>query len=314
MRLLLVCVFFLNAPSVIALEFSRRNVGDMAMLAVSGSFEPGDGERFVKFSTDDKAIVTLSSSGGNLAAAIIMGEHIRMKGYSTVVPPGATCASACALAWLAGIAKGGSETSKIGFHAAADQAGDVTAAGNALVGAYLNKIGVSYKAIAYITSPAPADITWLSFAKAREIGIDIVSLDKARSSEPTGLGGTVETSRPDISKQTASAILSGDFRLMCTPLARDGRDPVVSIDVSRINNFWRVIHNASSGARYDREAQYRMTREPGEPRWFGQHLRKPDTVMRGEVTRMGGKFYYNERVIGGGELRADITARCDIDN
>lgn len=311
MRALVFVSVLLQLGSATAMDISRRDVSGLAVIEITGSFEPGDGDRFVKLATDDKALISLSSPGGNLAVAITMGEHIRMKGYSTVVPPGATCASACALAWLAGVARGGSETSKIGFHAASDKAGDITAAGNAVIGAYLNKIGVSYKAITFITSPSPADMTWLTYAKARELGIDIVSIEKPKSSEPVGLGGGVEPSRPAAPQQTAPASQSADIQLICTPLARDGRDPVVLIEVSRINNFWKVVHVATSGARYDRGTQYHITREPGQPRWSGRHLRRQDTFMRGEVSRMGGKFYYNERVIGGGELRADITARCE---
>lgn len=314
MRLFVLLFAAMQVNPVAAVEFSRRSVDDLAVINVTGGFEPGDGERFVKFATDDKALVSLSSPGGNLAAAIAMGEHIRMKGYSTVVPPDATCASACALAWLAGVARGGTETSKIGFHAASDKGGDVTAAGNALIGAYLNKIGVSYKAITYITSPAPADMTWLTFSKARDLGIDIVAMDKPKVSAPVGLGGATEPPQPIAPAQPAPPSSSSDIRLMCEPLAREGRDPVVLIQVSRIDNYWRIVHIAASGARYDRGSQYHITREPGQPAWSGRHLRKTDTFMRGQVTRMGGRFYYNERVIGGGELRADLTARCDTDD
>ncbi|QLP97311.1 MAG: hypothetical protein HZY79_07815 [Rhodoblastus sp.] len=245
-----------------AIEIGTLAKADVTIYTVSGAFEPGDGERFTRVATADKAVVSLVSPGGNLLAGIAMGEHIRLKGYLTTVPSGGTCASACALAWLGGVTRGGGETSKIGFHAASTRGGEVTSSGNALVGAYLNKIGVSYKAIQYITAPQPSDMTWLSFSKARELGIEIVALDAPRGSEPTGLGGAPSSGRAQTQAQTNA---TADIRLICAPLSREGRDPVAAINVSRIDNFWRIVHIAASGAQYDRGEQYEISREPGAP-------------------------------------------------
>jgi hypothetical protein len=48
------------------------------------------------------AIVSFSSDGGSLIAGLQIGETIRLKNFSTLVPEGAHCASSCALAWLGG--------------------------------------------------------------------------------------------------------------------------------------------------------------------------------------------------------------------
>lgn len=311
MRVPLAFLLFLLAFPAAALEFSRSRSGDTAIIVVAGKFLPGDGDRFVSFATDDKAIVALESPGGDVASAITMGEHIRMKGFKTFVGPESICASACALVWLAGTVRGGTETSKIGFHSASDGNGDITGPGNALIGAYLNKIGVSYRAVHYITTSAPTNMTWLTFDRARNLGIDIVAIDMPGSREPVGLGGRV--TRPSIpgAGRRGSSSLPKDIQLVCTPLTRDGRDPVTAIEVSRIDGGWRVIHVTMSGAQYDRGTQYRMSSEPGALAWSGQHRRKLDTVMRGEISRIGDKFYYNEKVVGAGELRADMTARCE---
>lgn len=284
----------------------------MTFYFVHGPFEPGDGERFVRTAVADKAVVVLESPGGNLLAGIGMGEHIRMKGYASAVPAGAICASACALAWLGGVKRFGTETSKIGFHAAATGGGDITSSGNALIGAYLNKIGVGYRAVHYITSPQPADMTWLSYSKARDLGIDIVALDDKKRSSPTGLGGAPDDA-PRGAPPSAQGKASQDIRLTCVPLAREGKDPVAAINVSRVDNYWRVVHIAASGAQYDRGAQYAISREPGALTWTGQHKRKSDTTIRGEISKISGKIYYNEKVMGAGELRADVTARCELD-
>lgn len=313
MRILSTFLFIILAFPAVALEFSRDRSGDTAIIVVTGKILPGDGDRFVSFAIDDKAIVALESPGGDVASAIMMGEHIRMKGYKTFVAPDSVCASACALVWLAGAVRGGTETSKIGFHSASDGTGAITGPGNAMIGAYLNKIGVSYRAVRYITTSAPTDMTWLTFDRARNLGIDIVAIDMPDSNEPVGLGGRV--TRPPARRRgtDASASLPKDFQLVCTPLARDGRDPVTVIEVSRVDGVWRVVHVTASGTQYDRGTQYRMSGEPGAFAWSGQHRRKLDTVIRGEVSRIGNKFYYNEKIVGAGELRADITARCEAD-
>jgi invasion protein IalB len=66
-----------------------------------------------------------------------------------------------------------SAESKIGFHAAYTPDGRETGVGNALIGAYLNKIGLPYSAVAYITQAAPRSMTWLSAAEAKKHGIDV---------------------------------------------------------------------------------------------------------------------------------------------
>jgi hypothetical protein len=118
--------------------------------------------------------VAFDGDGGSLVAGIQIGETIRLKNFSTVVPNGKRCASSCALAWLGGTRRFMGPDSKIGFHSAYDgDTGQVTGPGNALVGAYLNKMGLPYDAVVYITSASPDSITWLSKADAQKIGIEV---------------------------------------------------------------------------------------------------------------------------------------------
>lgn len=118
--------------------------------------------------------MAFDSDGGSLVAGIQIGETIRLKNFSTLVPNGKRCASSCALAWLGGTRRFMGPESKIGFHSAYNgDTGQVTGPGNALVGAYLNKIGLPYDAVVYITSASPDSITWLSKADAEKIGIEV---------------------------------------------------------------------------------------------------------------------------------------------
>jgi len=80
---------------------------------------------------------------------------------------------------------------QIGFHAAYNAStGQETAVGNALVGAYLSRIGLPYKAVIYITQAAPTSMTWLTFSEAKQNGIDVTLVDKSTilSRGPSGSG------------------------------------------------------------------------------------------------------------------------------
>src|SRR5262249_11389184 len=121
-------------------------------VTISGDIILGDFVTFQsKTSSLNDATVVLRGNGGRLLPAIKIGELIKMRGYTTYGYE--YCASACALIWLAGRERYMASTAQIGLHAAYD-AGSGMASGpaNALVGAYLNKMGLSYDAVLYATS------------------------------------------------------------------------------------------------------------------------------------------------------------------
>jgi len=120
------------------------------------------------------AVVILDSPGGNLESALQIGKEINVRGYSTSVEREKICASACALVWLAGDKRYMEPTSQIGFHAASvSGSNSITGEGNAMIGAYLNSLGMSMDAIRYITRPSPTDLQWLSIRDSMKIGINV---------------------------------------------------------------------------------------------------------------------------------------------
>jgi hypothetical protein len=114
------------------------------VISVDGELQAGDGERFADVAISvTNAVIVLNSPGGDLVAGIEIGKAIRLKGFRTAVPQGFSCASACALAWLGGSPRFMGQGSTIGFHAAyANKNGAVSSVGNAMVGAYLNQLGL----------------------------------------------------------------------------------------------------------------------------------------------------------------------------
>ena len=154
-----------------------QNGQEVRVITLEGPLTFGDDKRFAAVAIGaSSAIVVLNSPGGSVAAGIGIGTAIRLLGFSTLVPEGLQCASACALAWLGGTPRFMGRGATIGFHAAfvTENGQDtVSSAGNALVGAYLNQLGLSMQAITYITEKQPADIQWLTFDDAATFGIEV---------------------------------------------------------------------------------------------------------------------------------------------
>jgi hypothetical protein len=121
--------------------------------------------------------VLLSSPGGDLGQAIIMGEIIRSHGLATAVGTvnGSSevapsyCASACVLTFAGGKTRFGVEGSKLGVHrfVSTRPAGDPVADTQRTTGAvlsYFTRMGVSSTVVEAMS--ATSDIRWLSAKEA----------------------------------------------------------------------------------------------------------------------------------------------------
>ncbi len=184
---------FISSVPAMAAEvrvLSSEN-GKPNIVILSGDLVLGDQKKFISQTLSlDAAIVVFESNGGNLIAGIEIGKAIRLKDFVTYVPADTVCASACAFAWLGGTKRLLSRSARIGFHAAFINERGVareSGMGNALAGAYLNQLGLPSRAISYITSAAPSDMTWLTITDAGNVGIDASIFDpqSAQKSQPS---------------------------------------------------------------------------------------------------------------------------------
>lgn len=188
------------------------NGSSPAFFSIEGTIEEGDDKRFVdQVLGVDFAVIFLSSDGGNIGAAIRIGQAIRLKGFGTGVLDGTLCASACGLIWLAGQPRFMTERTQIGFHAAYDLTDGTPrerGAPNAVVGAYLGALGLSQRAILYVTAASPDQMQWLTIADASAFGIDVQQLDI-----PSGpMGGPIESrSTPGLAPANPSMLATGDI-------------------------------------------------------------------------------------------------------
>ncbi|MCS3731219.1 COG3904 family protein [Bradyrhizobium betae] len=179
LRYLVAAVAVGFGTSAAAAEMHLDKGNPVSVLKITGPIEKGDAKKFEQLAQQVPVlmmIVQLNSPGGELTSGLAIAEQIKVRGYSTAVRPGDMCASACALAWLAGDGRYMEPASQIGFHAASRRSGTQSVESgeaNALVGAFLGQLGLSTDAIRYITHPSPSEVQWLTIKDAMRLGINV---------------------------------------------------------------------------------------------------------------------------------------------
>jgi hypothetical protein len=198
-----------------AANIEVRQVGAATLVMVEGDLEFNDIESFrTKVASLTKASVAFRSDGGSLLAGIRIGMLIRVRNFTTIVPDAAQCASACAVAWLGGAHRFLGVGAKVGFHAAYVQKAGGTAEsgpGNAVLGAYLDQIGLPEDAIVYITQAAPNSMKWLNMEDAAQHGIEVALLpppDAAPTSDAslTASGASPEPPQTSLAGRATSLV------------------------------------------------------------------------------------------------------------
>jgi hypothetical protein len=182
------------------------------LIVIDGKFELGDVDAFrnkVAALPSGKATVAFQSKGGRLLAGIRIGTVIREKKFSTVVPDGGSCAAACALAWLGGTRRFVGEGSSVGFQAAYVLKSAVpteSGPGNAIVGAYLNQLGLSEKAILYVTQAPPTSMLWMNLQDAEAHGIAVSPLPRADAAPSFALASAADQSDDSLERRATDFV------------------------------------------------------------------------------------------------------------
>ncbi|WP_287363284.1 hypothetical protein [Mesorhizobium sp.] len=171
------------------IEKIPQAAGSPDLIVITGVIESSDDAQFNQIAaTTGQAVVLLNSGGGSVLPALEIGRAIRLKGFATAVANETLCASACALTWLAGAPRLAGESANIGFHASYvvnDGTASESGVGNALIGAYLNQIGLSQDTIVFVTTAPPEGMAWLSGEKASELGLQFASYQTNAMSSDT---------------------------------------------------------------------------------------------------------------------------------
>ena len=150
---------------------------------IIGRIEPGDERKFLALPVVPHG-PSIYQPGGSLDAAIAMGEHIHLNRYATTAM--GSCASACALIWLAGSRKTILGGGNVGFHQASLRGtGQASEPANAKLGAYLARLEYGPEVIRFFTLAPPNSMIWLTPAIVKELGLDVIGADRSPIVEKT---------------------------------------------------------------------------------------------------------------------------------
>ncbi len=192
-----------------AASFELVTIGEdkPVFVLVKGDLLPGDNKTFIAQTMHlDRALIVFQSRGGSILAGIEIGKAIRLKEFNSYVPAEMLCASACAVAWLGGAKRLMSKSAKIGFHAAYLVDGEKkTESGmaNALIGGYLNSLGLPQSAIAFVTAASPESIQWLTSNDAERVGIPVTLFDFPATPELASKPSDATMHRPSLGPGSA---------------------------------------------------------------------------------------------------------------
>lgn len=177
-----------TAASAATIELTEGERGEPNVITFEGEVVTGDELTFVHLVLEaGDGIVIFDSPGGDLWTGLEIGRAIRLMGFDTLVPSGSSCKSACAIAWLGGENRYMAADGAVGFHAAyvEGEAGALeTGAGNAVIGAYLYSLGLSFPTINALTSAPPEGMLYLTCDEAKRMGIEVALYE-----EETPAGG-----------------------------------------------------------------------------------------------------------------------------
>jgi len=150
-------------------------------ILIKGEITANDAKTFMQIAlATERAVVLFDSPGGLLMPAIEIGKAIKLKGFGTAVVD-SNCTSACAMAWIAGQPRMISKGASVGFHAAytEDASGRQVpnSVANALVGSYLNNLGLNEKVVAFVTSAGPDQVRWINKKEAERMELNILKFE-----------------------------------------------------------------------------------------------------------------------------------------
>jgi len=148
---------------------------------IKGEITADDAKTFKQIAlATDRAVVLFDSPGGLLMPAIEIGKAIKLKGFGTAVID-SNCTSACAMAWIAGQPRMINKGASVGFHAAYTEDSNgkqvPNSVANALVGSYLNNLGLNEKVVAFATSAGPDQVRWINKKEADRMELHILKFD-----------------------------------------------------------------------------------------------------------------------------------------
>lgn len=207
LRACLFLVTFFSITIAHGAEFSSTQTQDGKIIIVlNGSIADGDVTKFKSIiqtaNTGGKAVyaIRLNSPGGSLVEGVQLAEIIKYAKMATSVPAGSSCASACFVAFAAGIEKFVSYSGSVGVHGASDSSGRETTQSSAAtvsMARIVKELGVPAGIIGKMVVTPPHQVVWLSPDDLRSMGTKMqgkpeqVPTDQQQAGLPTQLAPSV---------------------------------------------------------------------------------------------------------------------------
>jgi len=166
------------------------------VIHIKGDIEKGDANQFANVVghagvKPNDATVYLDSPGGFVMEGVPIARAIKKYGWNTYVAKDTTCASMCAIIWLAGHKRFVNQDGQVGFHSATDAKrghGKRSDLGNAMMFSFYHELGISDKAARVFLAAEPGDdAIWLTDALAKSLDIAAVTIpaDEEKHEQPT---------------------------------------------------------------------------------------------------------------------------------
>lgn len=183
---LLLCLVAARAGAA-EFELTRDAQSGIGVIAITGPIVAGDSDRFFELSEQlEHGMVFLESPGGDVQEGIWIAAEIALRRFYTAVVDGYGCHSICAVIWISGAERHMTADAEISVHAAyrmpegKHEGPELAESGvaNALIGGYLNELGMSIDVIRYFTTARPDQpLLPITPAIAQRLDIDVHVLD-----------------------------------------------------------------------------------------------------------------------------------------
>ncbi len=162
------------------------------VITLSGEIQPGDAAQIVTAIQAANAAgrlvsgIRLSSPGGNLVEGVKIADTIRYAKVATVVVNGATCASACFVAFAAGNEKYASYGAAVGVHGASanGQETEGSRAATVAMAKVVKELGVPPGIIGQMVVTPPGEMVWLQPADLQAMGVTMTGTPGQVASPP----------------------------------------------------------------------------------------------------------------------------------
>ena len=162
------------------------------VVVFSGEIAPGDAAQIVAAIQAANAAgrlvsgIRLSSPGGSLAEGIKIADTIRYAKVATVVVNGATCASACFVAFAAGADKFASYNAAVGVHGASSngQETEGSRAATVAMAKVVNELEVPSGIIGQMVVTPPSQMVWLQPSDLQSMGVTMTGKPGQAASRP----------------------------------------------------------------------------------------------------------------------------------